>query len=209
MSQPTEGAADTTTRPRTDRRGTARYSRHIRALRKGGDKGHKAAHLHHRRQLAQRPRVARLRHNIRMHRAWRRQPRGDRRLYRARNDAQGEHPAHPRPPAPEEDCRRVVGSADTLPRLLRHRHAASGGVLCLSCHHRTDTRAWYERPATARLRGVQARTAQTQKHDAQLRARHIQTFHSGGDKPKSGRYAPTGRSEDTGRTRVPVDRRTA
>ena len=41
-------------------------------------------------------------------------------------------------------------------------------------------------PAAACLRGLQARTAQAQGHDAQLRARHIQTILYRGDKPESG-----------------------
>ena len=53
---------------------------------------------------------------------------GDRRQHRARHHAEEEHPPNPGPPPAQADRGGVQRAPNPLPRLLRHRHGAHGGL---------------------------------------------------------------------------------
>ena len=106
-----------------------------------------------------------------------------RRQHRARHHAAREHLQNPRPPAPQENRDGQQFAPDTLPRLLRHRYAASGGILRLPRHNGPHRGTRHAAAGSRHLPSLPARIEETQGRDAQPCARHLRTLLRRGNQP--------------------------
>ena len=100
-----------------------------------------------------------------------------------------------------EDCDGVELAADTLSRLLRHRHVASGGAVRLPCGSGSDRGARHGPAHQLCLPRLQGAT-----NGCQPRQTHIRAVHRRGDKRKDGPDVASGRDGSTGGDGVPKHR---